>query len=72
MINTKLMGRKGKCRGCRKEIPSGAKAFYVNTNTEVAHICEDCIYDLISEVARDFDTFNDLGEHIVMRKLSTK
>jgi hypothetical protein len=73
MIERRTSNRVTKCRGCDTGIPANTEAYFVaslgNSGTNV-FVCKDCIYELINDVASDFDKFDELGEFLTMHKLS--
>lgn len=73
MITRKTSARETRCRSCERSIPANTESYFVatvgNSRTNV-FVCKTCIYDLITDVATDFADMNDLGEFIVLQKLS--
>jgi C4-type Zn-finger protein len=73
MICRRTPTREARCRSCDQLIPAKTPAYFVakvgNAMTNV-FVCDSCVYALISMVASDFDTFDELGEFLTMQKLS--
>jgi hypothetical protein len=73
MISRRQSTRVTRCRGCNKNIPANTPAYFVavigSASTNV-FVCKECVYNLIDDVATDFETFDDLGEFLTMHKLS--
>lgn len=73
MIHRRTSNRIVKCRSCNKSIPANTESYFVaavgNSNTNV-FVCKECVLDLVLDISKDYGTFDDLGQHLTMRKLT--
>lgn len=64
-----------KCRGCSIMIPKGTTVLHTYTTVgKGMHIflCDECVLEIAIAGTNKFESLNDFGEYVVMKKLEGK
>lgn len=67
--------RTAKCRSCDGNIPAQTDAYHianVGYSYTKVFMCMDCVMALIADVASGYESYEALGQEIVMKKLTTQ
>lgn len=71
-FNTHVMQRPGKCRGCNSRLEVKQEVLYTYTTAGQGmglYFCDECQLEMAMMTIRKYDSLEDFGEQMTMRKL---